>query len=314
MAFVLSIFFVAVPHASAACVSTNQTYCLLAPLPGLGDSVDTTQGVGSYINVLIKITIGLISVLAVVMLVVGGIEYMVSNIAGEKASAKSRMTNAIFGLILMLSSYLILNTINPKLVNLSVGIAPTTLKNFDNTKAGQDGLGVGEDALGGAIGNKVKNSSGDEITAGDQSKMSNALFLSNVDNFTSCTEHTTSSTLVIASAVKDSLYTALNKWCNDKAAIHASDPTNPDGNYKISSFVGFYSTLAPGNNSLQSSHAFGLAFDILPAATGTLPATLVSDFKSAGWGWGGDLSIKDYKHFSKLQEEQGSGNDSYHRE
>ena len=137
---VSSFMFVHTAKVAQACTSTNSNYCLLAPLPGLGDSVDTTQGVGSYINVLIKITIGLISVLAVVMLVVGGIEYMVSNIAGEKASAKSRMTNAIFGLILMLSSYLILNTINPKLVNLSVGIAPTTLKNFDNTKAGQDGM------------------------------------------------------------------------------------------------------------------------------------------------------------------------------
>ena len=129
---VSSFMFVHTAKVAQACTSTNSNYCLLAPLPGLGDSVDTTQGVGSYINVLIKITIGLISVLAVVMLVVGGIEYMVSNIAGEKASAKSRMTNAIFGLILMLSSYLILNTINPKLVNLSVGIAPTTIIQYED--------------------------------------------------------------------------------------------------------------------------------------------------------------------------------------
>ena len=115
---------------SYACTSGTSTYCLLAPIPGFGDAVDTTQGVGNYLNAMIKIIIGFMSVLAVVMLVVGGIQYMVSNIAGEKASAKSRMTNAIFGLILALSSYLILNTLNPNLVNLKIGLRSTTIQEF----------------------------------------------------------------------------------------------------------------------------------------------------------------------------------------
>ena len=128
-----------------ACTSNNQNYCLLAPLPGLGDQVDTTQGVGNYINTMIKITIGLISVLAVLMLVVGGIQYMFSNISHEIAGAKSRMTNAIFGLVLMLSSYLILNTINPKLVHITIGVATTTLTQFDDDKYAEAETSDGQD-------------------------------------------------------------------------------------------------------------------------------------------------------------------------
>ena len=112
------------------CQSSNTNYCLLAPLPGLpgnGNSVDTTVGIESYINTLIKILIGLMSVLAVIMIVVGGIQYMVSSSGGEKQGGKDRITNALMGLVLALSAYLILNTINPHLVNLHVGVPNASL-------------------------------------------------------------------------------------------------------------------------------------------------------------------------------------------
>jgi|GEM_PF-1789181 len=58
--------------------------------------------------------VGLVAIIAVIMLVIGGVQYMV---AGEKdpSSAKERIRNAIWGLILALCSYLILYTINPDL-------------------------------------------------------------------------------------------------------------------------------------------------------------------------------------------------------
>jgi hypothetical protein len=62
------------------------------------------------------------TVLAVVMLVVGGIEYMSTVSVGEKEGAKSRITNALLGLVLALGSYAILNTLNPNLVNLNISI------------------------------------------------------------------------------------------------------------------------------------------------------------------------------------------------
>jgi len=302
-------------YAQAPCVSSTSTYCLLAPLPGLGNSVNTTTGIGTYLNTMIKILIGLMSVLAVIMLVVGGIQYMLSNMAGEKASAKDRMTNAIFGLILALSSYLILNTINPNLVNLKIGIQNVTVNLFNNNASGQDGLGVGATALVG-VGNKVKDSyTGDEIIAGATSGTQSHLltvYLATISQPTNCYASSVPGSIQLASTVDVSFVNALNKWCNDR---YAMDSSNPDKNYEIMTLTGFNGNLAPGNNALQSSHSFGIAVDIEPAATGTLPMTLVNDFKSFGWGWGGDLANnKDYKHFSKLQEENGSGNDSYARE
>ena len=308
--FVFAVFFVVAPHVSAKCVSTNQTYCLLAPLPGLGDSVDTTQGVGAYINTLIKITIGLISVLAVVMLVVGGIEYMVSNIAGEKASAKSRMTNAIFGLILMLSSYLILNTINPKLVNLSVGVQKTSITSFPADTTGHDGYGVGKDVLDNTIGNKVKNAAGDEIIAGSGKDLDDYA-LSHLEYFacvTSCifTEPLQGTGVKVDKNIEDSLNSAFSQWKDTKESDKAKY------SYTISMMYGYSADLAPGNNVLQSPHTFGLAVDIGPTP---LPNELITDMKSyGGFGWGGDFkppAKQDIGHFSKITSEGATGADSY---
>jgi D-alanyl-D-alanine dipeptidase len=108
----------------------NTTYCLLAPLPGVGDGtgkLDVSKGMGDYINIIIKLIMGIIGVLSVLMIVVGGIEYMSTVQMGEKEGAKDRITNALMGLLLALASYLILNTINPNLVNLSVVVEQSRL-------------------------------------------------------------------------------------------------------------------------------------------------------------------------------------------
>ncbi len=117
--------------------SDNSNYCMLAPLPGLGDGSGNlpVTSFGNYISTIIYIVFGLIGVLSVFMIVFGGIEYMTGTSAGEKEGGKSRITNAILGLLLALCSYIILNTINPKLVNLGVTIpqvavvASTTIDN-----------------------------------------------------------------------------------------------------------------------------------------------------------------------------------------
>lgn len=108
----------------------NSNYCMLAPLPGLGDGsgdLDVTKGFGDYMLTIIRIVMGVIGILCVIMLVVGGIEYMSTVSVGEKEGAKSRIQSALFGLLLALSSYVILRTLNPKLVDLGVTIPTTQL-------------------------------------------------------------------------------------------------------------------------------------------------------------------------------------------
>jgi hypothetical protein len=95
-------------------------YALLEPISGV-TSVDTraSGAVGSYLSNIYVLGIGLAGVLAVLMIVVGGIQYIGSGMSPSgKSDAKDRITNAVLGLLLALLSWLILNTIDPNLVSL----------------------------------------------------------------------------------------------------------------------------------------------------------------------------------------------------
>ena len=106
--------------------TTNSTYNLLAPLPDTNNGTMDTFPTGDsgalsgYLNLMIKLFIGICAVLAVVMIVMGGIEYMTSELISSKQAGKDRILHAIFGLILALGAWTILNTINPKLLDSSL--------------------------------------------------------------------------------------------------------------------------------------------------------------------------------------------------
>lgn len=108
---------------SGDCVEGHGEYCLLAPLPIFGNKVDSSLSFGNYVNGFLKVLIGLAAVLAVIMIVVGGIQHMSSSDSVSlKTEGAKRATNAVWGLLLVLGSFAILNTINPNLVNLKIGI------------------------------------------------------------------------------------------------------------------------------------------------------------------------------------------------
>ncbi|KKR62263.1 hypothetical protein A2643_00370 [Candidatus Nomurabacteria bacterium RIFCSPHIGHO2_01_FULL_39_220] len=98
-------------------------YVLLAPLPGISSFNPASDGgnsqntkLGEYLNLMIKIFIGLAAVLSVIMIVVGGLEVMTSELAHTKEDGKHRITGAILGLLIALGSWALLNTINPDLL------------------------------------------------------------------------------------------------------------------------------------------------------------------------------------------------------
>ncbi len=105
------------------------SYTPLVQLPGMESVIDPgleTGGAGSmtlpqYIRTLVRIAIGVIGILAVVMIVVSGVQYMGSAMVTEKESARQRLTGAVLGLILAVSSVLLLRTINPQLTKLDIG-------------------------------------------------------------------------------------------------------------------------------------------------------------------------------------------------
>ncbi|MEN9405278.1 MAG: hypothetical protein RLY47_237 [Candidatus Parcubacteria bacterium] len=87
-------------------------YLIVKDLPFIGQSADF----GSYLNGLFQLGIGIAVTLAVVMLVINGIQYMFSDIPGVKIASKNNLGNIVWGLILAFSAWLILYTINPNLV------------------------------------------------------------------------------------------------------------------------------------------------------------------------------------------------------
>lgn len=116
----------------------SRSYHLLAPLPGLSVLMDPdlclekkAKGevpenaicdVNGFLDFAFKLLIGISAVMLVLRLMYEGYQYVVTDVPFLKASAKSGFFTALLGLLLALSAYLILNTINPKLVNNKITI------------------------------------------------------------------------------------------------------------------------------------------------------------------------------------------------
>ena len=100
-------------------------YQPLAQIPALGNNIDPTN-LSTYLQHLFEIGIGVAAGLAVIMIVVGGIEYMSTDAIGGKEEGKERITSALWGLLLALASWLILNTINPALLNMNLQVGGDT--------------------------------------------------------------------------------------------------------------------------------------------------------------------------------------------
>lgn len=116
----------------AKCKAANGTYsveqsCSLyftpnVEIPGLftGASVDETL-FGRYVSAFYIFFAGVAGILAVVMIMYGGFHYIVSLGNPQRMKeGKDVINNAIIGLMLVLTSYLILYTINPNLTTLII--------------------------------------------------------------------------------------------------------------------------------------------------------------------------------------------------
>ncbi len=73
---------------------------------------------GQYIAAVYKYAVAIAGIIAVVMIIIAGFQWATSGGSADAISeAKKRISNAIIGLILTLSSYVILYTVNPELVS-----------------------------------------------------------------------------------------------------------------------------------------------------------------------------------------------------
>lgn len=107
-------------------VAYGADYKLLSPLqtPTMAPKT-TVSSFSEYAKLAFQIVVGIAGLITVIILIIGGIEYVSSGISGNEAartSAHKRIWDAITGLILALSGYFILYTINPKLANFELKI------------------------------------------------------------------------------------------------------------------------------------------------------------------------------------------------
>ncbi|MDE2173604.1 MAG: hypothetical protein KGJ31_03440 [Patescibacteria group bacterium] len=73
-------------------------------------------------NNLYKYLIGVAAILAVIEIVWGGLEISTKDSVSKQSDGKERITQAILGLILVLSPVLVFSIINPSILNLSVNL------------------------------------------------------------------------------------------------------------------------------------------------------------------------------------------------
>ena len=120
--------------------SKAQEYTLLEPLPCIKgtstdntckDGVTKTINLNDYIGYVFKFSIALAALLAVIMIIWGGVEYMTSETPFGKGNGRERIENAVIGLVMVLASYLILATIDPRLVEIKTSIDPIVIKQSD---------------------------------------------------------------------------------------------------------------------------------------------------------------------------------------
>ncbi len=102
-------------------------YTVLAPLPGIGP----TTNLHDYLPNAFNLAIGIAAGMAFVVITLGGAMYATTDAISGKAQGKEWITNAIWGLLLVIGAWIILNTINPQILKFDLII------NRPNIQAGQ---------------------------------------------------------------------------------------------------------------------------------------------------------------------------------
>ncbi len=114
-------------HAADA-PANNPTYTLLEPLPSIDNTGQSSPQkeitLNTYIIYAVNLLIAVAAAAAVFMIVWGGLQYMTTDSWGGKTEGRKKATDAVIGLLMVLSTYIILKTVNPALVNVPATLVP----------------------------------------------------------------------------------------------------------------------------------------------------------------------------------------------
>lgn len=113
----ISLFVVTTPAHAEAPPQFQFQPIVSVPLP-TGGAVGAETSLTDYLNGVFVLTIAVATILGVVMITFDGIRYMTSDAIGTKKAAIEGLQGAAIGLILLLLSYVLLNVINPQILNI----------------------------------------------------------------------------------------------------------------------------------------------------------------------------------------------------
>jgi len=125
-------------------------YTVLAPLPGTTKGnctgTDCKADINSYLGGLFGLAIGIGAVIAMILLGFYGFQYAMSDSASVKMANKDKLWEIVQGLLLLISAYAIIYTINPDLLAFNLEI--TSPKTFAPTTTATSSVPYGSSAIG----------------------------------------------------------------------------------------------------------------------------------------------------------------------
>jgi Transglycosylase SLT domain len=143
------------------CNNGTCKYQMLAPITGLLGTngvytiTQDSKSLCSLLNEWFRIGIALAGMLAVVMIVLGGFQYATTDSLFDKSEGKEKIQSALWGLLLALTTWLVLNTINPALVKCELNAPVTTLSKVVDTSQTSTQTLVNDTVMGGLAGMMV---------------------------------------------------------------------------------------------------------------------------------------------------------------
>jgi len=103
-------------------IAATVQFSPMTKLPFLTSSSSGSIGSATEMfNALFKLSITIGAMLAVFMFIVGGLQMiMAKDSSGSIGEGKKKMSNAVMGLLMLISTFVVLNTINPQLTSLTL--------------------------------------------------------------------------------------------------------------------------------------------------------------------------------------------------
>lgn len=133
----LSVFMMVMFFSVWTTIYAVEEYTVLAPLPGTTDvkdcKVNCKTTLGTYLPGLFNFSIGVAAVMAFAVITYGGIMYMTSDAITGKSQGREYIENALWGLLLIIGAWIILYTINPKILDFTFTIDKPNVGTYSST-------------------------------------------------------------------------------------------------------------------------------------------------------------------------------------